>query len=63
MHGQSSPKIRNIDEESVSRLKNELSKQQAKYKYDPETEKVVRIEKELRNNEDLKRVTFETETF
>lgn len=45
---------------------NEVSaipKPTSRFQYDPETDKIIRIQKDLENNEDLKRVTFESEAF
>jgi hypothetical protein len=41
------PKIRSIDEASASRLKAEVSKNKAKFKYDPEEDKIIRIKRDL----------------
>lgn len=65
------PKIKNIDEELNGRLgsqigqihpnNGEVKKNNAKFKYDPEVDAIVRIKKELAFNDDLKRVTFESD--
>ena len=55
-----SPKFQDIQKE-MSKLPIEASTKQVKYKYDPEADTIVMIKKDLAHNDDLKRVTFESE--
>lgn len=40
-----------------------MNKTSARFRYDPESEKLIQIKKDLKNNEDLKRVSMGVDTF
>lgn len=44
-------------------LHNKLRKRHAKLKYDPETDTIMMIKKDLAENEELKRVVIDSYTF
>ena len=56
-------KIHTMKDSTMMNDNKSITTHEIRFKYDPESDKMIRIQKDLAHNEDLKRLTFDSEAF